>query len=101
MVANAAHHLRVIPIAQLWNKDSDRVGALVAQRTRQQAWLVIKFLRGGLDAIACDLGNGSSRNIVEDDRNGRGIKPEMSSQLLQTDCLIHVGLLGFFASLGG
>jgi hypothetical protein len=91
----------VVPIAQLWNKDSDSVRALVAQRPRQKARLVIKLLRGGFDAIACDLGNGSSRNIVENNRDGCGIKPQMSSQLLQTHSLIHVGLLGFFASLGG
>ena len=57
LIANAAHDLGMIAVAQLRHEDSDGLSPLVAQRPRQQAGLVIHLLRGGLDAVACDLGN--------------------------------------------
>src|SRR6202051_3616993 len=83
VVPNAAHHLRVIPVSKFWNKDPDSQRATIAERTRQQARLVVKFFSGGFDAIAGGLGNIPSGNIIESDGNRPRILAQMLGQLFQ------------------
>src|ERR1700688_5213239 len=83
VVPNTAHHLRVIPVSKFWNKDADSQRATIAERTRQQARLVVKFFSGGFDAIAGGLGNVPSGNIIEHDGNRRRIQAQMLGQLFK------------------
>jgi hypothetical protein len=71
LIADAAQHLGVIALAQLWHENADGVGPPVAQGTGKQAGLIVEFLRSGLDAIACGLRNRAARHIVEHHGDGR------------------------------
>src|ERR1700722_6025400 len=74
VIPNAAHHLGVITVSEFGNQDADSERAAIAERTRQQAWLIVKFFSGGFDAIASGLGNVTAGNIIENDRNRRRIQ---------------------------
>src|SRR6185437_4343999 len=87
LVANTAHHLGVIAVAQLRNKNADRKCAPVAQRTRQQVGLVIHRACSSLDPVPGNLRNSPPRNIVEDHGDSRRIQTKMRRQLLQADWL--------------
>src|ERR1700732_4447392 len=81
VVTNAAHHLSVISVSKFWNQDADGKRATIAERTRAQARLVVKFFSGGFDAIAGGLGNVPARNIIEHDGNRGRIQAQMLRQL--------------------
>src|SRR6185437_5747031 len=104
LVANTAHHLSVIAVAQLRNKDADRKRAPVAQRTRQQVGLIVHRTGSSLNPVPGNLRNSPPRYIVEDHRYGRRIQTKMRRQLLQADwlrisgfCRLDVPLTAFSA----
>ena len=83
IVADSAHHLRVVSVAQFRNEDADCLGLAAAKGSSQQVGLIIQFARSGLDAIARFLRNRPARHIVENDRNRCRIQAQMGCKLLQ------------------
>ena len=87
VVPNAAHNLGVITVSEFGNQDADRERAAIAERTRQQAWLVVEFFGGGFDAIAGSLGNVPAGNIGKvmgriQDRANRALERELERMTL-------------------
>src|SRR5437660_1606047 len=88
VIADAAHHKRVVAVAQLWHEDSDRESALFAERTRQEAGLIIEFARRITDALASLGRDGTPGDIVEHYGNGRGAEAQIVSENFQADRFI-------------
>ena len=84
MIANSAHHLSVIAIAQFRRQNSNRLRFAIAERTGEQARTVVKFSCGCLDAISSYVRDGAARHFVQDDRNCRGIQAKVLRQLFES-----------------
>ena len=95
MIANAAHYLGVISVAEFRDQYSNGQRTAIPKRARQKARLILEFLGCSLDAVPCGLGNGTPRNFVQYNGNCRGIQSEMIGKLFQPDGFI-LGWLLFF-----
>ena len=73
VVANTAHDLRVVTVAEFGDEDADGQRAAIAERTSEETGLVIEFLGGGFDAVASGLRDSAARNVIQHHRNCRGI----------------------------
>src|SRR5437899_12177880 len=88
MIADAAHHQRVVAVAKLWHEDSDRERALFAERARRRTGLIIEFARRITDALASLRRDGTPGDIVEHYGNGRGAEAQIVSENFQADRFI-------------
>src|SRR6266853_4601616 len=88
VIADAAHHQRVVAVAQLWHKDSDRESALFAERARQQTGLIIEFARRITDALASLRRDGTPGDIVEHHGNRGGAEAQIVCENFQADRFI-------------
>lgn len=70
-VSNAAENLRVIPLAEFWEENTDCLHALALQRTGDHAGLVIELFGGRFDAGTGRIWNGAARRIVQNIGDGR------------------------------
>src|SRR5208282_202475 len=83
VVSDAAHDLSVVAIAQFGNQNSDGVGSPTAERTSQEARLVVQLFGGGLDAVPRCLWNGAPGDVVQNDGNRSRVETQMFSKLFQ------------------
>src|SRR5258706_1113169 len=77
VIADAAHHQRVVAVAQLRHEDADRESALFAERARQQTGLIIEFARRITDALASLRRDGTPGDIVEHHGNRGGAEGQI------------------------
>src|SRR5258708_8517271 len=88
VIADAAHHQRVVAVAKLRHQHADRESALFAERARQEVGRIIEFGSRITDALASFSGDGTPGDIVEHYGNGRGAEAQIVRENLQADRFI-------------
>src|ERR1700739_4805936 len=83
IVADSAHYLRVVSIAQFRYEDADCLRLAAAKRTGQQVGMIIQLARSSLDAIAGSLRNRPAGHVVKNDGNRRRIQAKVSCELFE------------------
>ena len=83
MIANPAHDLCVVTVAQFGDQNTDGIRAPTAEGPSQKAWAIVELLSGRFDAVAGRLWNGTPGNVVENDGNRRRIETQILCELLQ------------------
>src|SRR2546422_7865500 len=103
VIADAAHHKRVVAVAQLWHQYADAEGALFAERARYETGLIIEFASRITDAFTSLGGDGTPGHIVEYHGNRGGAEAEVVRENFQADRFIGrrlVSLTGSHSRLG-
>ena len=85
VVADAAHHHRVVAVAQLRHQHAHGERSLFSQRTCQQARLIVEFSRRRSHPLARLRGNRASRNIIQHHGHRRRAQSQIVRQNLQAD----------------
>src|SRR2546428_6870889 len=96
VITDAAHHKRVVAVAQLWHQYADRESALFAERPRQETGLIIEFARRITDTLTSLGWDGTSGHVVEYHGNRGGAEAEIVGENFQADRVIG-GTMGFLS----
>src|SRR5438552_7325475 len=88
VIADAAHHKRVVAVAKLRHQHTDRESALFAERARQEAGLIIEFASRITDAFTSLGRDGTPGDIVEHHGNRGGAEAQIISENFQADRFI-------------